>query len=99
MITAATRSRPECKASERTPKLPVRRTRKVFRQTSSSAEPTLRRAARFFSWMSSCSRREKGMRKDYLKSVKDAVVHGREVDEQASDKIVTMALASLVLSV
>jgi len=39
------------------------------------------------------------MRKDYLKSVKDAVVHGRKVDEQASDKIVTMALASLVLSV
>src|SRR5208283_1922071 len=69
VMTAATRSRPEWRASERTPKLPVRRTRKVFRHTSRSAEPTLRRAARFFSWMSSCSRWEKGMPQDYLKSM------------------------------
>src|ERR1700743_577597 len=48
-MMAATRSREECRASDKTPKLPVRRTRKVFRETSSTAEPTLRSAARFFS--------------------------------------------------
>src|ERR1700722_8464461 len=48
-MIAATRSNEECRASDKTPKLPVRRTRKVFRETSSTAEPTLSSAARFFS--------------------------------------------------
>src|SRR5215470_9638652 len=48
-MIAATRSRPECRASLSTPKLPVRTTRKAFRETSKSAEPTLSAAARLFS--------------------------------------------------
>src|SRR5882724_3275727 len=49
VMIAASRSRPECNASERTPKLPVRTTRNVLRETSRKAEPTLSSAARFFS--------------------------------------------------
>src|SRR5215467_5298397 len=49
VMMAAIRSRPECKASERTPRLPVLTTRKVFNETRSVAEPTLKSAARFFS--------------------------------------------------
>src|SRR5204863_7491847 len=48
-MMAAIKSRPECKASESTPKLPVLTTRKPFRETRSKAEPTLKSAARFFS--------------------------------------------------
>ena len=53
VMIAASKSRPECNASERTPKLPVRTTKNVFSETSSSAEPTLKSAARFFSRPSS----------------------------------------------
>src|SRR5580692_2296725 len=49
VITAATRSRMECSASDKTPKLPVRTTRNIFSETSSIAEPTEASAARFFS--------------------------------------------------
>src|ERR1051325_489989 len=49
VMMAAIKSRPECKASESTPKLPVLTTRKPFRETRSRAEPTLKSAARFFS--------------------------------------------------
>jgi hypothetical protein len=49
VMIAATRSNPECSASLKTPKLPVRITKKDFNDTSSSAEPTLSSAARFFS--------------------------------------------------
>src|ERR1700723_3364725 len=49
VITAATRSRMECSASDKTPKLPVRTTRNIFSETSSTAEPTEASAARFFS--------------------------------------------------
>src|SRR5215470_18093418 len=53
VMIAAIRSNPECSASESTPRLPVRTTRKAFRETRSVAEPTLNRAARFFSRASS----------------------------------------------
>src|SRR5260370_29508516 len=53
VMMAASRSRPECKASERTPKLPVRTTKNVLRETNSRAEPTLKSAARFYSRPSS----------------------------------------------
>src|SRR5216683_4212026 len=53
VMIAASRSRPECNASERTPKLPVRTTKNVLRETNRRAEPTLRSAARFFSRPSS----------------------------------------------
>src|ERR1700683_3627302 len=39
----------ECSASDKTPKLPVRTTRNIFSETSSTAEPTEASAARFFS--------------------------------------------------
>src|SRR6266403_210360 len=51
-MMAATKSRPECRASEKTPKLPVRMTRKAFRETNNRAETTLSSAARFFSFTS-----------------------------------------------
>src|SRR5262245_47739706 len=53
VIIAATKSNPECSASESTPRLPVLTTRKVFSETRIAAEPTLRSAARFFSRASS----------------------------------------------
>src|SRR5712664_4238698 len=49
VMIAASKSSPECNASDRTPKLPVRTTKNVLRETSSRAEPTLKSAARFFS--------------------------------------------------
>jgi len=49
---AATRSSEECSASERTPRLPVLRTRNVLREQH-HAEPTLKSAARRFSRLSS----------------------------------------------
>src|SRR5438270_14015372 len=49
VIMAAIKSRPECNASDKTPRLPVRTTRKAFNATKSPAETTLRSAARFFS--------------------------------------------------
>src|SRR5690348_12667483 len=49
VMIAATKSRPECSASDNTPRLPVLTTRNAFSETSSTAEPTLRSAARFFS--------------------------------------------------
>src|SRR5262249_55550799 len=52
-MIAAMRSSPECNASDRTPKLPVRITKKAFSPTSSVADPTLSSAARFFSRVSS----------------------------------------------
>src|SRR5580704_14194058 len=52
-MMAASRSRPECSASERTPKLPVRITRKALSETSKTAEPTLSNAALRFSRASS----------------------------------------------
>src|ERR1700730_18060383 len=52
-MIAATRSSPECSASDSTPKLSVRITRKVLSETSTSAEATLSSAARFFSFTSS----------------------------------------------
>src|SRR5216684_4608780 len=48
-MMAAIKSKPECKASESTPRLPVLTTRKAFSETKSVAEPTLKSAARFFS--------------------------------------------------
>src|ERR1700747_3563900 len=53
VMMAASKSKPECRASESTPRLPVRTTRKAFSETKSVAEPTLRSAARFFSRASS----------------------------------------------
>src|ERR1700730_5523279 len=49
VMIAAIKSNPECKASDNTPRLPVRSTRKAFSDTNTSAEPTLSSAARFFS--------------------------------------------------
>ena len=40
---------PECSASDKIPKLPVRKTRNAFSETSTIAEPTLSSAACFFS--------------------------------------------------
>ena len=48
-MIAASRSRPECKASDNTPKLPVRRTRNDFSDSNTTADATLSNAARFFS--------------------------------------------------
>ena len=67
-MIAASRSRPECNASERTPKLPVRTTKNVLKQTNSRAEPTLRSAARFFSRPSSTWLIAFIARLDYLNS-------------------------------
>src|ERR1700719_3110269 len=64
-MIAATRSSPECSASDSTPKLPVRSTRKVLSETSTSAEPTLSNAARFFSRTSSTTRAVITVRLDY----------------------------------
>src|SRR6266478_6830419 len=66
VMIAASRSRPECKASERTPKLPVRTTKNVLSETSSKAEPTLNSAARFFSRPSSIGWVATIARLDYL---------------------------------
>jgi len=66
VMIAASRSRPECNASERTPKLPVLTTKNVLRETSRRAEPTLRRAARFFSRPSSIGYVGTMARLDYL---------------------------------
>src|SRR5713101_9021376 len=68
VMMAASRSRPECNASERTPKLPVRTTKNVLRETSSSAEPTLKSAAPFFSRPSSTWLIATIARLDYLNS-------------------------------
>src|SRR5216684_1238744 len=65
VIIAATRSSPECSASDSTPKLPVRSTRKVLSETSTSVEPTLSNAARFFSFTSSTTRAIITVRLDY----------------------------------
>src|SRR5712692_78721 len=46
---AATRSSEECSASERTPRLTVLKTRNVLSETNTTAEPTLKSAARRFS--------------------------------------------------
>src|SRR5689334_5128136 len=64
-MIAATRSRPECKASDKTPKLPVRSTRNVLRETRRSADTTLKRAARFFSFTSSTMLAAITVRLDY----------------------------------
>ncbi len=66
-MTAAMRSRPECSASERTPRLPVRITRKAFSETSSTAEPTLSSAALRFSRASSFCSDAIDVQLDYLK--------------------------------
>src|SRR5260370_36888600 len=66
-MIAASRSRPECNASERTPKLPVRITRKAFKDTSNTAEPTLNSAARRFSRTSSFCRAAITVTLDYLR--------------------------------
>ncbi len=66
VMIAASRSRAECSASERTPKLPVLTTKNVLRETSKRAEPTLRRAARFFSRPSSIGYVGTMARLDYL---------------------------------
>ncbi len=52
VMIAAIRSSPECSASDNTPRLPVRSTKNAFSDTSTSAEPTLSSAARFFSFTS-----------------------------------------------
>ena len=49
-MTAATKSRMECSASDKTPKLPVRTTRNIFSEISRTAEPTEASAAMRFSW-------------------------------------------------
>src|ERR1700690_126076 len=49
VMTAATISRMECRASERMPKLPVEIARKTFKETSTTAEPTEPSAAIRFS--------------------------------------------------
>src|ERR1700733_9543285 len=49
-MTAATKSRIECSASDKTPKLPVRTTRNIFSEMSRTAEPTEASAASRFSW-------------------------------------------------
>src|SRR5713101_831399 len=67
-MIAASKSRPECNASERTPKLPVRTTKNVLSETNSNAEPTLRSAARFFSRPSSTWLITSIARLDYLTS-------------------------------
>src|SRR5580765_165936 len=64
-MMAATRSRPECSASDNTPKLPVRMTRKVLSETKTRAETTLSSAARFFSFTSSTTRVGITIRLDY----------------------------------
>src|SRR2546429_684690 len=69
VMIAASKSRPECNASERTPKLPVRTTKNVLRETNSRAEPTLRSAARFFSRPSSAWLIASMVRLDYLNSL------------------------------
>src|SRR5882757_1675796 len=56
VMMAATKSSPECRASDKTPKLPVRMTRKALRETNNRAETTLSSAARFFSFTSSTRR-------------------------------------------
>ncbi len=66
VMIAASRSRPECNASERTPKLPVRTTKNVLSETKSRAEPTLNSAARFFSRPSSMGYVAIIARLDYL---------------------------------
>src|SRR5580692_1442936 len=48
-MTAATKSKVECKASDKMPKLPVRSTRNTLSDTSSTAEPTEASAANRFS--------------------------------------------------
>src|ERR1700751_5184892 len=48
-MTAATKSRIECKASDKMPRLPVRSTRNTFSDTNKTAEPTEARAANRFS--------------------------------------------------
>ncbi len=48
-MIAATRSRMECSASDRIPRLPVATARNTFRQTSTTAENTEPRAAMRFS--------------------------------------------------
>src|ERR1700723_532423 len=48
-MTAVTRSRMECRASERTPRLPVIAARNTLRDTSTTAEPTEPSAAIRFS--------------------------------------------------
>ncbi len=65
MIIAATKSRPECSASDSTPKLPVRSTKKVLRESSTTAEATLSSAARFFSFASSTMGTVLTVRLDY----------------------------------
>src|ERR1700740_2579724 len=48
-MTAATKSRIECKASDKMPRLPLRSTRNTFSDTNKTAEPTEARAANRFS--------------------------------------------------
>ncbi len=48
-MTAARKSRPECIASDKMPKLPVRATRKILSESRRTAEPTDASAARRFS--------------------------------------------------
>src|SRR5437879_10656073 len=67
VMIAASKSRLECSASESTPKLPVRTTKNVLRETNSSAEPTLKSAARFFSRPSSIWLIAAIARLDYLR--------------------------------
>ena len=67
-MIAATKSSEECSASDSTPKLPVRNTRKLFSDTSITAEPTLNSAARFFSLAISLCSETSIARLDYLNS-------------------------------
>src|SRR5215470_4492401 len=69
VIMAAIKSKPECKASESTPKLPVRTTRKVLRDTRRTADPTLKRAAFFFFRPSSIWANASIARLDYLRLI------------------------------
>src|ERR1700758_2585768 len=48
-MIAATKSRIECNASDKMPRLPVRSTRNTFSDTNKTAEPTEARAANRFS--------------------------------------------------
>src|SRR5260370_22895257 len=68
VMIAASKSRPECNASDRTPKLPVRTTKNVLRETNRRAEPTLNSAASFFSRPSSTWLIAIIARLDYLNS-------------------------------
>src|ERR1700732_4817043 len=90
-MMAATRSSPECSASDSTPKLPVRSTRKVLSETSASAEPTLSSAARFFSFTSSTTRAVITTRLDYRSPRPFAHGHGGRGDVKVKTSALELA--------